>query len=151
MESCGPCRRKRRHKKKEHLTIKLQPLYNKGCSLKFNKIDKPIPKQFTYNFPSLLFPEGDIVLLDGFPHKVKKIRWEKKGGYVRYKVPKYRVEFINARRARRWFQEYELQNSLPFEQQAEKPVTDSEDNNADKYNRNENRCTCNFTINVIFH
>lgn len=67
-------------------------------------------------------------------------------------MPKYRVEFINARRARRWFQEYELENSLPFKQQAEKPVTDSGEKNADdKYNQNENHCTCNFTINVIFH
>lgn len=53
-----------------------------------------------------------MVNLHNFPHKlikVKKIKWEKKGKYIRYKVPKYRVEFIDSKEARKWLKEYELE------------------------------------------
>lgn len=125
-------KRKHKHKKKDNLTIRCVPRFNKGWSLKSNKI---IHKQLTYKFPFPLIPEGDIVYLGGFPHrsvKVKKIKWEKKGKHIRYKVPKYRVEFIDSKKSRRWFKEYELE-SLPSKLDA-KIVTDSKDSNADNYN-----------------
>lgn len=107
----------RKNKRMGRPTIQCVPRFKEGKRWNWTKFSDWQIHKFMHiiHFSFLWYWHciGDTVYLQKNSDKsarVRKIKWEKRGSYIRYKVPKYRVEFPDLKRSPRWVQEYELKS-----------------------------------------